>query len=154
MRRPEQLKLAVEQDELARQRRSDQRSKFATLDAQLEAALMRWERSLAGIDVHKHLADLLTDDEEHPVSVTQVYDWLSRRNNRRPPAELILEVCAADDVFAAWWAETAGFEPPVRLIRVPLEQQLAALRRALLEFGTAGEQKLRAIQVVQSRSAP
>lgn len=154
MNRPLQLKLAVEQDELARHRRGLQRALLAELDEQLTAALARIEKALDGQDVHKWLADELTDDDEHPVSVTQVYDWLARRNHRRPPAELCLVVCQHDDLFAAWWAATTGFEPPVRLVKVPLEKQVADLKRALLEFGSAGEKKLRELQVVQSRSAP
>jgi len=153
VRRPEQLKLAVEQDEMARQRRSVARAKHEELDAQLEAALARIEKALGGVDVHKWLADELTDDEEHPVSVTQVYDWLARRNNRRPPAELVLAVCEHDDEFAAWWCASTGFEAPVRLVRVPMERQVADLKRALLEFGSAGEKKLRELQISQSRSA-
>lgn len=89
-RRPEQLKLAVEQDELGRQRRANRRARL----------------------------------EEH------------------------------GDQFAAWWSNEGGYKPPVRLITVPLEQQISALKSALLESGGAGEQKLRAIQVVQSRGTP
>lgn len=154
MTKPFQLKLAVEQDELARRRRVTQRARLENLDEQLAAALCRIEKTLGGVDVHKWLADELTDDEEHPVSVTQVYDWLARRNNRRPPAELCLVVCAADDEFAAWWSATTGYEAPVRLVRVPPEQQIASLKKALMEFGAAGEKKLRELQVLQSRGAP
>lgn len=153
MHAPHQLRTAIEEAELRRVRQLKQRARNDDLDLQLRSALGRIEKGLDGVDVHKHLADLLTDDEEHPVSVTQVYDWLARRNNRRPPAELVLLICELDDAFAKWWCETAGFEAPIRRVLAPLEQQVEDLKHDLLDFGTAGEKKLSERQAAWGQGA-
>lgn len=139
MGQPEQFKLAYAHKIERSERRDAQRIFIDSLDEQIASSMKRWEASLLGLDAHKQMADELTDDEERPVSTTQVYDWLSRRNGRRPPAELVHELFAGDDKFAAWWCERAGYEPPKKKIAVPVEEQVRALRQALHRFGEAGE---------------
>lgn len=139
MGQPEQYKLAWTRDLERSERRDAQRAFIDGLDEQIGSAMKRWEASLPGLDAYKQMADELTDDAERPVSTTQVYDWLARRNGRRPPGELVFELFAGDDKFAAWWCERAGYEPPKKKIAVPVEEQVRALRSALQRFGEAGE---------------
>ena len=143
--RPEQLKLAVEEAEILRRRRARRRAFMLELDDELAAAMARIEKLLNGQDVHKWIAEELTDDEQHPVSVTQVHDWLARRNGRRPPGELIAVVCEADETFNAWWERSGGYEAPKKITRLSWEDERKQYREALLEFGSAGEVKLRRI---------
>lgn len=119
-------------------RRTIRRAFLRDLDGQLTAALARIESTLQGQDVHKWLADELTDDEEHPVSVTQVYDWLSRRNGRRPPAELVHVVAEHDALFMAWWCESSGYERPSPISRLSPEEQVEEYRRQLRALGDVG----------------
>jgi len=148
---PEQLNLSTRREESERialkraTRRARQNAFMRDLDEQLEAAFLRWEKTLDGKDFHKEAADLLTDDEQHPVSTTQVYDWMARRNGRRPPAELIALAYMVDDQFAAWWNQATGWDTPKRLALLPVERENELLRAALREFGAQGETKLQKI---------
>jgi hypothetical protein len=122
------------------QRRIDHRRRQNELDSQIDGALRRIELRLSGQDVHKVLAEAIS------ASVTQVHDWIARRGNRRPPAELVHELCHLDEVFSAWWNETTGYEvpkkrPPVRTWQEERDLYRSRLRR----FGEEGERALREI---------
>lgn len=144
MNRQQSLKLAFAQDDSLRKKVLAQRAFEDDLDAQIEAALKRIELRTPGLDGPKWLAEEITDDAEHPVSSSTIYDMLGRRNGRRPAGEVIAEIYA-DEEFAAWWNTALGYEVPKKLCPLTLEQENALLRRALVEFGSIGEQKLKAI---------
>lgn len=154
MSRPEQIRAAFEETRIARERREAQRVFMCDLDEQLALALNRIERNLGGQDVHKWLAELLTDDEERPVSANQVHDWLSRRGGRRPPAELIAAVYDSDEPFASWWNKRLGYTVPEKVRLLSDAQENNLLTAALLEFGAAGESKLRAIRAAKPPPPP
>ena len=154
MARSEQLKLAYSLCESRRKKIAERRRFVEELDEQIEAALKRWELLLAGQDAHKVIADEVTDDEEHPVSITTVYDWLARRNGRRPPAEVISVLYEVDAIFAAWWNKRHGYTVPEKLTQLPWEQERALYRKALQEFGAAGETKLRTIAMAKPEPEP
>lgn len=145
MTRQQSLKLAYAQDESSRKKALALQRWEHELDEQIEAALRRIELAMPGLDGRKWLAEETTDDEK-PVSVSTVYDWLSRRNGRRPPAEVIAAIYKADDQFAAWWNATLGYEAPKRHCPLTLEQENALLRLALEEFGGPGKLKLKEIE--------
>ena len=89
----------------------------------------------------KLLADRLGMEDD-----TLIWHWLSGRGGRRLPWELV-DVCLdVDDTERLITAVVSDrYEVPERLRRLSPEQENALLRRALQEFGTAGEQKLRVI---------
>lgn len=150
----EQLKLAYAQSESRRKKVAERRRFLDDLDEQLALARQRWELTLGGRDAHKVLAEEITDDEEHPVALTTVYDWFSRRNGRRVPDAVISFFYETDVAFAAWWNERHGYTVPEKLVRLPWEQERALYRRALQEFGAAGEVKLRAITNARPEVTP
>jgi hypothetical protein len=154
LNRPEQMRASFEEARIARERREAQRRYMAELDEQLELALNRIEKTLGGQDVHKWLAEILTDDDEHPVSASQVHDWLSRRGGRRPPVEMIGAVYDADEQFAAWWNKRHGYTVPEKVRQLSDSQENNLLTSALLEFGAAGEAKLRAIRAAKPPPPP
>lgn len=126
----------------AAQRRRDQRD--AT-----ELRAVAVEREMRRVVDHvgaKEVADRLGLDDE-----TLVYHWLGRRNGRRPPVEL-LDVCldldGTDGLIGAVCRDR--YETPQRLSPLSVEQQNVLLRRALAEFGAAGEQKLKAIATARA----
>ena len=98
----------------------------------------------------KEIADRLGLDDE-----TLVYHWLGRRGGRRPPVDM-LDICLdlddTDGLIAAVCRDR--YRVPERLRLLSTEQENAALRRALSEFGTAGEVKLRAIGSAKPDGAP
>lgn len=98
----------------------------------------------------KEVADRLGLDDE-----TLVYHWLGRRQNRRPPVEL-LDVCLDLDRSEGLMEAICRdrYETPVRLSPLSMEQQNVLLRRALTEFGAAGEQKLKTIQLTRAEEMP
>lgn len=139
---PQQMRTAIEELERARARWAKQQKLLNAMDEKLADALGRIERGLEGLDVHKFLADRLTDDEQHPVTQNQVHDWLNRRNGRRVPAELVLIVCELDDEFARWWSDAAGLQEPKRKVLLSAEERAEQLEADLLDFGPAGAKKL------------
>jgi hypothetical protein len=143
--RPEQLKLAVAEEQERSEQARAQRVSMDELDEQIRLAMARWETRLGGVDAHKEMAELLSDDSQHPVCLTQVFDWLARRNGRRPPADLVRILCREDEPFNAWWNESGGYEAPKRKVALPPDEQIRRLRAALLQFGSAGEEKLRQV---------
>lgn len=142
MTRQQSLKLAYQLDESWRKKVLALQRWEEELDEQIAAALKRVELLTPGLDGHKWLAEESTDDLERIVSVGTVYDWLSRRNGRRPPAEVIAALYRIDDEFAAWWNATLGYDAPKRHCPLTLEQENALLRLKLKEFGPSGEKKL------------
>lgn len=110
----------------------------------VELRMVAIERELRRVVDHagaKEVADRLGLDDE-----TLVYHWLGRRNGRRPPVELVdvcLDLDGTDGLIGALCRDR--YEPPERLHNLTPEQEIAALRHALAEFGAAGEKKLRDI---------
>lgn len=145
MTKPAQLKLALDEEKRLREARDRARRDADELDDQIALAMARYEAANPGKSAHKEMADRLTSDLEHPVSVTQVYDWLSRRGGRRPPADLTDVLFDWDEKFAAWQRQKRGYEAPSRVVLIDPEEEIRQLRRALQEFGGAGEKKLQAI---------
>lgn len=148
MGQSEQLKLAISAEEQERRRRSAQRQYMDELDEQIAGSMHRWEEKLGGgIDAHKAMARRLdADGDERPVATTTVYDWLSRRNNRRPPAELVAVLYEEDEKFAQWWHRRHGYAPAVKLVLLPADEQVRRLcAEAVRRFGPGGEQMVREV---------
>lgn len=123
------------------------------IDANLAAALKRWEERLDGPDAHKELAERMTaEGDERPVSVTQVHDWFSRRGNRRPPVDAFDVLYDEDDELVAWWNVSHGRELPKR-IALSWEQERALYRAKLAQFGDKGREVLAEIDA-RPRTGP
>lgn len=135
-----------EMDFAATLRRKEQRDK-----AELRASGI--ERELARVVAYvgaKEIADMLGVEDE-----TLVHHWMGRRNGRRPPVELLdccLDLDPTDGLMEAICHDR--YEVPARLQRLSIEQERAMLRKALLEFGAVGEQKLRAIASARPEGQP
>lgn len=153
MTRQQSLKLAYQLDESLRKKIAAQRAWEDQLDENIEGALKRVELRKPGLDGAKWLAEEITDDPEKPVSTTTVYDMLSRRNGRRPCAEIVAALYRADTDFAGWWNTTLGYEVPQRHCPLGLEQQNALLRLKLKEFGAEGERKIAQVDAARSDGA-
>lgn len=110
-------------------------------DAQIAAAIVRWE-ARTGKSFHRHAAEVLTSDEERPVSETTVYDWQARRNGRRPPDGMTNILFAEDDEYNAWKNERAGFEPPRRKLPAGGDALARAYEAKLRGFGENGERAI------------
>ena len=91
---------------------------------------------------HKFFAEALGLGLE---KVDRVYHWMERRNNQRPPAELLLAVVSEDDAAMARLCDLAGYEAPKRKANIPDAELARRAIAALKEFGAAGEQKVRAL---------
>lgn len=153
MTRQQSLKLAYQLDESSRKKIAKQRAFEDELDEHLEFALKRIELGAPGLDSAKWLADEITDDPEHQVSPSTIYDMLGRRNGRRPCAEIVAAIYRRDEQFAAWWNTGLGYEVPARLCPLSLEQQNALLRLKLREFGPAGEKKIAEVDSTRAESS-
>lgn len=84
-----------------------------------------------------------------------IWHWLSGRGGRRLPWELV-DVCIdLDDTDRLAQVVLADrYETPVRIRRLSPEQEVQLLRRALQEFGAAGELKLRTIATAKPEEGP
>lgn len=135
-----------EMDFAAAARRRDQRDKTELRAVAIERELRR----VVDQEGAKEVADRLGLDDE-----TLVYHWLGRRQNRRPPVEL-LDVCLDLDRSEGLMEAICRdrYETPQRLSPLSMEQQNVLLRRALTEFGAAGEQKLKTIQLTRAEEMP
>lgn len=136
-----QLRLTLDEEARLDDERERSRLFADDLDEQIEHAMKRWEAVLDGVDPHKEIAERLG------VRTTVCYDWLARRDGRRPPACLIAILFEADEVFAGWWCDRLGYERPARRIEMPAEERLRLAVAALREFGAAGEDKIRRLQL-------
>jgi hypothetical protein len=139
-----QMQLALTAEQQSRSAQTGQRRALLEIDAEREAALLRIEKWLPnGQDVHKWLAEQMTDDPEHPVSVSQVHDWIARRNGRRPPSDMDKIVCKADEKFNAYWNSSNDYEVPKRRELVPVEVKYERALKKLARLGEIGEQIIR-----------
>lgn len=139
-----QMRLALEEEEQGRSAQVSRRRALLELDAERDAALLRIEKKLPnGQDVHKWLSDEMTDDREHPVSVTQVHDWIAGRNGRRVPSTLDKIVCRHDERFNAYWNTSNDYEAPKKRELVPVEVKYERVLKKLARLGEIGEQIIR-----------
>lgn len=92
----------------------------------------------------KEFADRLGLEDE-----TLIHHWCARRGGRRMPVELADYAIDLDDGDRVAQAVMGDRYELKRVVRLSPEQQIAAMRRALKEFGAAGEKKLQDIE--QSR---
>jgi len=122
-------------------------------DRRLAAAIARWE-ARRGQSFHRYAAEYLTSDAEHPVSESTVYDWISRRNGRRPPACLDEILFADDDDFNAWKNEQAGFEAPRRKLPASGDALARAYEERLRAFGELGEKAIADARATAGRGEP
>lgn len=133
MRQPTQQEMVFAEAARRKARRDAAELRSAEIDRELHRIV-----ETAGA---KEVADRLGLDDE-----TLIYHWLGRRGGRRPPVDL-LDVCLdlddTDKLIGAICRDR--YRSPERIPRLTPEQEIAALRRALQEFGPVGEQKLRAI---------
>lgn len=128
------------------QRRRQQRDRNDLRVAEIDAELHRIVEQVGA----KEIADRMGLDDE-----TLIYHWLGRRGGRRPPVDL-LDVCLDLDDTERLIAAVCRdrYKPPERVKRLSPEQEVQFLRRALQEFGAAGEQKLRSIEMAWPEVKP
>jgi hypothetical protein len=89
----------------------------------------------------KHVAFLMGIDDP-----TRIYKWLERRDNQRPPAEMLLAVLVDDKTDEAMrrLCDIAGYEVPRRRVLLPPEEQVRLLcAEAVKRFGPGGEEMIR-----------
>lgn len=111
-------------------------------DREILAMIGRWE-ALHRQSFYRYAAERCTSDLEHPVSETTVYDWISRRNGRRPPACLIAICCEEDEQFNRWWNERNGYEQPRKLLPTSARELAEAYEQKFRELGDVGERMIR-----------
>jgi NTP pyrophosphatase (non-canonical NTP hydrolase) len=134
----EQLRFALEEEVRETARRAQQQRDEDELDEEIAISLERCGAK-HGEGGHKWMAGRLF------VSVQLVHHWTSRKDGRRPPADMTDILYEEDPEFAKWKNKKRGYTVPEKLVQLSNEELVKRLRDALKEFGAVGEEKIRRV---------